>query len=265
MGVTKDSEMASAVGAFTEGGTATTPPGPLTFSFTNTNGGYMVVSVGCGKRGILFGGLEVTGITYNGVALTKVVEVSTDSIHDLVGIWDLLSPAVGANNIVVTLLNNGSWVYDVNSTIIAGALTVTGHDPVTPLVASQTASFGREADGSSIALATPGNTAVGGLVVAAAAVGGAISAVSNTESWRKNVNTNSTGGNAGMQTAAGTGGVVTPSFTHGTDWGQIVLVEIKAAASLTDKGRVAIAKRGEPEPFSPSGRSFRGGFGSWGR
>lgn len=60
----------------------------------------------------------ITGVTYNGVAMTKIQQLltSTNSYHSYV--WGLLAPATSANNIVISA--SGS------SLIYAGAVSYTG-------------------------------------------------------------------------------------------------------------------------------------------
>ena len=45
---------------------------------------------------------DVTGVTYNGVALTQIGLTQADSNNDL-KLWRLVNPASGANNVVVTI------------------------------------------------------------------------------------------------------------------------------------------------------------------
>lgn len=69
----------------------------LTWSHTCTGSDLvLVVTVG------VFGGQTVTGVTYNGVALTQV-GTDIQGSYNLSDIWKLTSPATGANNIVVSL------------------------------------------------------------------------------------------------------------------------------------------------------------------
>jgi hypothetical protein len=227
MALAIDSQMPSATGQFTEGGTGGTPPGPLTFSFTNTAGTYMLVSVAWGKRGSLTGSYTIASVTYGGQSMSQEIAVQTDSNHDGVAFYSLLSPPTGANDIVVTATTAGQ--FDANSTIIAGAITFTGQH-ATPLVAAQTASAAQEAETTSTSLATPNATTTGNYAVWAHACGAGITSVNQTESYRRNVNTNSTAGNASMQYAAGTGSAITGTFNHGNDWAQTVVVEVAAAS-----------------------------------
>ncbi len=63
----------------------------------------------------------VSGITYNGVAMTKQATVSSSGITE---IWTLDAPTVGTNNTVATLSGVGSMVLtiiSINGTYVLGA------------------------------------------------------------------------------------------------------------------------------------------------
>lgn len=68
----------------------------LTFSHT-CSGSERVLWVGC----YVSGGDNITGITYAGVSMTKMVGTPMDSGYYLY-LWYLAAPATGANNIVIT-------------------------------------------------------------------------------------------------------------------------------------------------------------------
>lgn len=64
-----------------------------------------------------------SGITYNGVALTKIVE-QVGSFNEVSSLWGLVAPATGTNNIVVSGAGNwsamGAWsLYNVDQTLPA--------------------------------------------------------------------------------------------------------------------------------------------------
>lgn len=67
-----------------------------TFSFTNTAGDTMYVGTYAGSSTDI-----VTGVTYNGVSLTKIASKQLGT-SQWIGIWYLKSPATGANNIVIS-------------------------------------------------------------------------------------------------------------------------------------------------------------------
>jgi CSLREA domain-containing protein len=71
-----------------------------------------------------------SGITYNGVALTRVgfvIHQGSGGNDGRVEIWRLLAPATGTHNVVV------NFTADLNQPAIAGVMTFTGVDQTTPL------------------------------------------------------------------------------------------------------------------------------------
>jgi hypothetical protein len=73
-----------------------------------------------------YGISAVTGITYNGVALTKIDSQTSGSGKCRSELWYLVAPATGAHSIVVSLA-------DVTDAIVGGATSWTGVDQSTPL------------------------------------------------------------------------------------------------------------------------------------
>lgn len=96
----------------------------LTFSHTCTGSDrYLTVGVN------ILGVGTVTGITYNGVAMTQLVVIQ-NTPDCKVEIWGLAAPATGANNVVVTL----SGLEAVGS----GAISFTGVDQSSSTSSPQT-------------------------------------------------------------------------------------------------------------------------------
>src|SRR3990167_2897336 len=85
----------------------------------------------------------ITGITYNGVALTKINGVSGSSDQGYSTLWYLIAPATGANNIVV------SWTGANN--ISSCAISYTGAHQTSPIDSNNT---GTNGGGSTLTLAT---------------------------------------------------------------------------------------------------------------
>lgn len=82
-----------------------------TFSYTTgaISNGIMVVFVYTNGTG----GDIVTGVTYNGVALTKQNAITINGATQFISAWELVNPATGANNIVVNTsaaTDIGTWV-----------------------------------------------------------------------------------------------------------------------------------------------------------
>jgi hypothetical protein len=87
------------------------------------SGSNRILVVGVNARGLVSNtNTTVTGVTYNGVALTKIRHDSVDSGDTMRGrteLWYLIAPATGANNIVVT------WTGTVDFEC-CGAISLTG-------------------------------------------------------------------------------------------------------------------------------------------
>jgi hypothetical protein len=79
--------------------TNSTSSSPYTYAgFTVTGSNpYLVIGVGEGDTS----GTLITGITYNGVAMTELVSIS-DANTNTVVIWGLANPATGSHDIVIT-------------------------------------------------------------------------------------------------------------------------------------------------------------------
>lgn len=232
-------EMPSNAGAFSQGA-----GGALTASYTN-DGTYMAGGIVWGKRGSLAGSYTLNGVTYGGVSMNIVASIGTDSDHCGIAIVDIVNPPVGANDIVTNVTAN---TVDAETLIIAGMLSVRGQAP-TPKIATQTTITKRESSATTTALATPGVTKVGNIVVWLCGVGSTFTAgaggVDKTESWRRNVNTVTASGNGMLARTAGTGAAITCTFSHGSDWGQIACIEIAAAvAGVPYVANAAAIRRG---------------------
>jgi uncharacterized repeat protein (TIGR01451 family) len=75
-------------------------------------------------------GATVTGVTYNGTALTSAGAHNDAGNTRRVEMWSLIAPAIGANNVIVTLsLPGGTGTLGV----VVGAITFTGADQTSPL------------------------------------------------------------------------------------------------------------------------------------
>lgn len=95
--------MAIARGNTSEGETAS--GASVTFSHTVASGSNRLLLVGV-ERG---DGITITGITYDGVALSELVDDAADFTGRR-GVWGLLSPNVGTANIVVSFSGTtASW------------------------------------------------------------------------------------------------------------------------------------------------------------
>lgn len=100
-----------------------------TFSVDGTGGNLLVVCVATRANPNSPQPRDVTGVTYNSIALTKAADFDdssggTDRMN--VEIWYLVNPSSGSNNVVITLQGTVQ-------THIAGAILLNGVDPSNPL------------------------------------------------------------------------------------------------------------------------------------
>lgn len=198
----------------------------LTFAFTNGAGGLMVLGVSWGATGGT--AWTLTSITYNGVTMTQEVAVGYDgAAHNAAGagLFSLLNPATGSNNVVITM----AAVAATPRSIEAGAMTFTGHNTTTPIVAGSGKTNFRESAGAT-ATVTSGTTTTGNIAVAQMATGGGYSSTSQSLSWSNNFNTGSAGGCAAMTDANGTGGAIAFQNNITSDFMGMVCLEVAAAA-----------------------------------
>ena len=102
-----------------------------TVTFSHTTAGtntLLVVGVDMNITGNT--GATVTGVTYNGVALTRAGFHNDVGLTRRVEMWYLTAPAAGAHNVIVTLsLPGGTGTVG----IVAGATTFTGVDQAVPV------------------------------------------------------------------------------------------------------------------------------------
>lgn len=217
MALVVDSEMASNVGFGVSG---PPPTSPQTFSFTNTAGTvlYLILILGVNSGGTTAFG----AVTYNGVAMTLILEQTTASGASRIGVFRLLNPATGSNTVSVGFTESGS----PNYAVVSGCISFSGNDATTPEV--QTAG----ANGSSAtASASLSGVVAGNISFAGAAAGSDMTAQTQTLSWAKNVNGLSQAGN-GRSSRSASSGSVTHSFTISlSDSWITAVIEVAAAGS----------------------------------
>ena len=115
----------------------------IAFDASSTGSGSGVTSITyahtcTGLNGILFvgvfdqsGGDNVSGVTYNSVAMTKVASVEQGTSTRWVSLWYLVAPATGANNVVVTRSSS-------SNSLEGRALSYTGVLQTSPIDVSDT-------------------------------------------------------------------------------------------------------------------------------
>jgi hypothetical protein len=114
------------------GASATT----LTWSHTCTGSNRILI---VGAYGYMASGglIAITGVTYNGVALTKIAGINgtADALNQNTELWYLIAPATGANNIVIT------WASSVQFKSGSG-MSYTDVDQTSPIDSSATGQSG---------------------------------------------------------------------------------------------------------------------------
>ena len=145
-------------------------------------------------------------VTYNGVALTKItalVGTPCGALSTRSEQWQLVAPATGMHDIVVTLAADAKSVH-------SGAIAFTGIDQLSPVRGTATASG--VGTSSSVMVAS----AVGDLVVNTVGQGNSITApgAGQTQQFLHNVDTSNTLNNSAGSTAPGAA-LVTMTWTFG--------------------------------------------------
>jgi uncharacterized repeat protein (TIGR01451 family) len=119
-------DSATSVGREVAAGTTT-----ITLAHTTTAAGSnLVLVVGISINIANNTGATVSGVTYNGIALTQAGVHNDAGLTRRVEMWYLVAPATGLNNVIVTVnLPGGTGVLGV----VVGAATFTGADQTIPI------------------------------------------------------------------------------------------------------------------------------------
>ena len=100
----------------------------VTYAVTVSSGSDLALAVGVSLEYATFATEDVTGVTFNGVALTQVnADVLSGDAYTQVQMWRLVNPAVGTFNVVVSLTNASG------GGVITGACSMTGVHQTTPV------------------------------------------------------------------------------------------------------------------------------------
>lgn len=208
------------------------PTSPLTWSFTNTAGNFLIVGVALGAAsGTATQNTQVNSVTYNGISMTEVASIKFDSdgtfTHDEVSLWSLVTPATGAKTVSI------AYQFALSSTlnsIEAGAISFSGVNTSTALGSPSTAKFDTGAGTTSLS-ASIGSSTSGNIVVDCLGTGsGSAASSSGTIRWNLELDT---GANAAIEgvssTKASPGGSTSMGYTFAQDYAGLVVVEILAA------------------------------------
>jgi hypothetical protein len=197
-----------------------------TFSFTVpsiTNG---ILLVGNSVNESNPANRAITGITYNGVALTKIDAMDTGAGSTRTELWYLINPPAGTANIVITYSGTGA-----PGGRRMGVLCLSGVDQSNPINASNKASGST----SSATVSVTPTTDNCWVVASACAQAVLTESGGNTERWYSNVSSTNNG-------AGGTKGPISPAaatamawgLDHGDEW-RLVSAAIAPAAAITPK------------------------------
>ena len=160
-----------------------------------------------------------TTATYAGAAMTAGAIVhSNGGTAGFLRVFTKLSPATGANNVIVTL-DSGS------ADLSGGSISASGVD-----------SFKTQhsATGTTTPTATSSGSTSGGLIAAFCALGTSISAATapSTSRFIRNINSATAAGNCAGATSPSTGANVTTAWTP-AEWFAVIGVELLAGPSNT--------------------------------
>jgi uncharacterized repeat protein (TIGR01451 family) len=221
-------------------GTAT-----LSFAHTTSAAANRLLIVGVSINITNNSGTAVTGVTYNGAALTLVGAHNDTSLTRRVEMWQLLAPATGTFNVVVSV--NVPTAVTVG--VAAGATTFTGVDQTVPLGNFASADG---AGGTNSQLDVPG--VVNGMVLDTLAIAGNLTATvpaPQVSQW--NLRSSSTA-NPGVR-AAGTSRAGAPSvpiaetFTA-SNWAQGAVSVNPTAADVGVSTSVATVQLGQNSVYN---------------
>ncbi|HWO20246.1 MAG TPA: hypothetical protein VNO30_15865 [Kofleriaceae bacterium] len=185
----------------------------LTYSLTIPPGAgrFLLVSVQLGSN-CTAAVPAVTGVTYSGLALTRITTIVGTPCGMLTtrsDQWQLVAPPDGAHDVVVTLAGTANTVH-------SGALAFTGIDQTTPVRASAIA----RGDGTQSSVDVASQS--GDLIVNTVGQGGGIvaSGAGQTERFKRNASGDNTLDNSAASTAAaaGTTTTMTWAFTVTDEW-----------------------------------------------
>lgn len=221
MALAVDSRMPSATGF----GNNMSGGATLSVSFTNAAGTLLVCGIGIGNTSVS----DVTGVTYNTVAMLSAGAHVIFNTDNVVAVYYLLSPSTGAQTLAITM----SGTRGGSTGLTAGCISYTGNDTTTPIKQYVSAS-----GTSALATVDAPSTTSGNLLFDASAAGSNMTTPdSGTLSWANNFSTASGGGCGRASEYAGTGGTVTCSHTISASdsWG-IAVVEIAAASGGATRG-----------------------------
>lgn len=203
----------------------------------NTAGANRILIVGVSLNLTNSATAAVTGITYNGVALTRAGAHNDAGNTRRVEMWSLLAPVTGNHSVAVTLSIPGGGTIGM----VAGATTFTGVDQTSPLAPFVSADG---AAGTFSSLDVP--SMVNGFVIDTLAIGGDLTVAigaSQTSQWNKSSGVN------GVTDVRGTGSTrpgapsvpISETFGGTSNWslGALALRPFQSDLAVTATGSSA--------------------------
>lgn len=159
----------------------------------------------------------LTGVTYNGVALTEIYQLDHGNI-ETTNAWRLVNPATGAHDVVISQ----SASHDLCYTIVSLA----GVDQTTPegTIVGGTGTTGNPTNDVTLASGDLALDLVAWFIAAAEA-----QTVGAGQTQRSNQTSGTVGG--AVSTEAGTGTVTMSWTASGSNWWNHVAIPVKAAAA----------------------------------
>lgn len=189
-----------------------------TFAVDATGGNIIVVGTGTRANTSSPQNRDITGVTYNGVALTKAVDFDnsvggSDRIN--VEIWYLVNPASGSNNVVVS-------TYGAVQSLVYGAIVLSGVSTASPIDAVGTGATASSNSPSSTVTTTAANSLVIDSVMGDGA--GLVLTVDGSQTQRWNTTSSSRTGVGSTEAAASAGAVSmdwTASIVSNPPWAAV--------------------------------------------
>jgi hypothetical protein len=200
----------------------------VTLTYTHTVGAGLSNSIlVVGVEGFFGPGNTVSGITYNSVALTKIRSDNNGVNAAASDLWFLLSPAAGANSVVVTM--------SASVTIVAGSVSFSGVAQ-TGTIDAQTGSTvtGTHSSHSDTITTIADNAWIMDGVATSSAGGAPVAGGSQTQRWNVNITNFGAGSTLGPVTPAGAT-AISWSFTSytGASCHSVVSLTPAVAAIIT--------------------------------
>lgn len=183
---------------------------PLTISYTlpTTTNGVLYVIAGHGET--TDPARLISGVTYAGTAMVKVIEKLAANSLASGSLWRLKQaslPAPGANDVVITMTSDS-----ITCTTEGIVCTLEGVNQTTP-ERSTTSSIDDASSSPATVTVGAGNSNANDIIIFGVNAGGALSVPDQTSMAIVNVNDQTGGGNLAAQRATGSASAVTGSWT----------------------------------------------------